>query len=288
MVLGAFSWILLVGLVLLLRLPDPCMSCVRPWVGLSSYITHQGDPFNDLVDRVAKAAALHGSSSFTQWRPCADLLASCLCKWLWLLPASWCSHGLPSVWDLAAGTARDFVDLPTASVPGGAPSSDHKSKSLINLKCGSLGICTLRPQEFTDAGGLFVPALQLVLQSQCVDSGYHVLGIQETRLPKASTYASEHFLVFKSAAAAGQSGCSLWISRCIPLAVRGGRSLSLSLSQCQVLVSEPRLLLLKVRAPAVSWLFGVAHAPTPRGPWKRGKPGGAVQCSLSVLTVMPV
>ena len=228
--------------------------------------SHQGDPFNELVDRVAKAAAQFGAPSFTQWRPWADLLASPMCKWLWLFPASWCSHGLPSVWDLAAGTASDFVDLPLSTASRAVSPSEPAGASFIHFECGSLNVCTLRPQEFVDAGGLFVPALQLVLQDQCVNRGYHILGVQETRLPKASTYATEHFLVFNSAAQAGQSGCSLWVSRRIPFAAKDGQFLCLSLNQCHVLVSEPRLLLVRVRAPAVSWLLSVAHAPHSKRP----------------------
>ena len=137
---------------------------------------------------------------FHQWSDWAQLIKSPLVKWLWMLPRSAHSHGLPSLWDLAAGTALDFVE------------PDPKSYQLT-LQCGSLNVCTLRPQEYVDAGGLYAPALQQALQSQCLKGGYHVMGVQETRLPRASHNATSDFLLFNSAATEGQAGAAFGLLR---------------------------------------------------------------------------
>ena len=57
----------------------------------------------------------------------------------------------------------------------------------------------------------------------------------------------------------------MWVAR--RLGTGSSRhTFDLSLRQCQVLVSEPRLLAVRVKAPALSWLCVVAHAPHSKRP----------------------
>ena len=114
----------------------------------------------------------------------------------------------------------------------------------------------LWPQDQEECCGLFVPVLQSVLQAQCLEAAIRPLGCRRRSClrPRSIRWLAFLFLILPRRAVAFGRPTS------------GHHLSSFSLRQCQVLVSEPRLLGVRIKAPALSWFFLVAYAPQSKRP----------------------
>ena len=224
--------------------------------------SHTGCVWNDIADAIAGQAAVRRLPDIAWPEAVREQYSQRLVRWWWMLPASPIDSGLPAVSDLIARTADKEVQI---SLP--SPARACRSRSVattIALRCATFNVCTFATDAKDKGPGLYVPSIQSLLQSQCHAQGLDVVGLQETRLPSSCRHVSEHYLVFNAACVDGAFGCSLWLAR---EQTTGNPDHSpLQLSQCTVLVSEPRMLFVRVKAPARSWLCIVAHAPHSRRP----------------------
>ena len=231
--------------------------------------SHQGEAWNELVDCAAKAAASSGSTLCLGWEPWLQLLASDLLPWLWFLPAGRDSFALPLLEDLVCRTASQAVGLDLVPEPSRPSRPSSEACSSCTISCATFNVCTLRPAESRHGTpGLYRMGIQQVLQAQCRDLGLGIVGLQETRLPSASAFTTSDFLCFHSSATpAGMEGCALWIAKDL-LAIGGSAvgSESLCLKHCTILVSEPRLLCVRVQTSGFQAVCLVAHAPHSRSP----------------------
>ena len=90
------------------------------------------------------------------------------------------------------------------------------------------------------------------------------IGLQETRLPQASCYESQGWFCVNSACeASGQGGCSLWINQSQPWS---NRLAVVKASHVHVVVSEPRILIVRVCTPGIAATLVVAHSPHSKRP----------------------
>ena len=226
--------------------------------------SHTGCVWNDHADLVAGRAASRTMPDIFLPPSWHTVLQGPLCRWLWMLPHGPQSSGLPDVAALITGTAADAVAI---GLPPAGPPPVPRPACQVRVLCASFNVCTFA-EDARDAGkGLYVPCVQKLLQEQCYEKKLCIVGLQETRLPSAGQHLTEHYLVFNSAAASHNFGCSLWLARNQPCGDEvSSPDLRLGLQHCSTLVSEPRLLAVRVRAPARSWLVIVAHAPHARKP----------------------
>ena len=257
-----------------LRIVSPAL-CTYSWrPSVAPYLTtisyhhvhsHHGEAWNELVDRTAKAAARFSSSDVCGWQPFLQLLRSDLLPWLWFLPASRSSFSLPLLENLCLGTAGSYLGTTqprTSVVP--SPSRSPAAPPWT-LRCATFNVCTLRPAEQKKAPpGLYCQGVQHLLLAQCKQHRLSIVGVQETRLPSASAYTSGGFLCFHSAATSeGMEGCAIWIACDLG---DGDAHKALSLKNCSVLVSEPRLLCVRLVAEGLSAVVLSAHAPHAKSP----------------------
>ena len=225
--------------------------------------SHTGEVWNDLADATANFAAAGLLARPVAPDGWVEFLTSPEFRWIWMLPAGVHTRGLPDVADLIVGEAKADVAVGVPTLPRRAASS--AAEHVVSVRCATFNACTLTPADDRQIG-LYQASVQRLLQAQCCAQGIVVLGIQETRLPSSCQYATEDFLVFNAAAEGGHFGCSLWLSRRSICKVANAGLPGLELRHCTVLVAEPRLLMVRVRATAISWLCVVAHAPHSRRP----------------------
>ena len=181
-----------------------------------------------------------------------------------MLPAGPCASGLPDVAALLTGTAAEDISI---GLPRTMHSAPVTGKSQVSVRCASFNVCTFANDTREAGHGLYTSGVQSLLKEQCHCKALGIVGLQETRLPTAGQFVTEHYVVINAAASQHNYGCSLWLARQSLLGAADARaSTPLGLQHCTTLVSEPRLLIVRVRAVARSWLCIVAHAPHARRP----------------------
>ncbi|CAE7908100.1 impdh [Symbiodinium microadriaticum] len=208
--------------------------------------SHAGNPFNEFVDRVAKAGARcqigDGRLAGAFW----DLLRSPLLPWAWL------AHGpdpaLPEFRDLASGRYEARDTPPIECIPRPAPVAAGAIEARLALRICSCNVQTLRCKK------------PLVAQ-QLVDRRMVVAGLQETRMSHSSEINGAAFFEFFAAARNGEGGCALLFSRCTPYAWQGLRPLYFERSHFTCVHASPRCLAVRVKAPLLDVLVLSVHAP---------------------------
>ena len=235
--------------------------------------SHLGHPWNDLADAAAKMVSISEPPSLSPlteaWK---TVLQSDVAPWLWLLPVSRWHSAIPTAWALA-------VDSP----PPDAPALDSCTRQFaqvldldrstggethVSLRCSfvSFNVTTLRSvvdEQVHSQAATRTQGAQALLQHQFFERGVTFVGLQETRVPASSAYASGPFLVLSASAdEAGQGGVALWVNTQQAYAVAAdGRELFLQQKHCIALHADPRRLFVKICAPAINTLLCVWHAP---------------------------
>ena len=238
---------------------------------------HTGDLMNELADCAAKAAAQCGP--FSPWLrdDWKQVLVSDLVEWLWLLPWHARSYELPSLWDVVAGRAGDHVakDFSSATlVPDVKKVPVHRPVDTVatcQWRVGTFNACTLRDGDDRSEleRGLYVTGRQKLVQFQVRELGVCLCGIQETRLPASSSCTCDDWICLGSACdSAGQGGCSLWCDARCPFASKDGSQSFISLKDCHVVCSLPRLLIVRLACAGISCVCVVGHAPHELRPWE--------------------
>ena len=233
--------------------------------------SHCGHPWNDLADCCARKAAtspdLPLSPLCAAW---STVLSSEALAWLWHLPHNVSHRGLPDLWALAlsppspaspspAACAKQFSEVLGLSRGSEAPASMHLRLSMV-----SLNVLTLRDRDpLSASSSVQVPSVQALLQQQLHAKDVLLVGLQETRLPSSSSFATGHFFVLSSAADEhGQGGTALWINTALAYGHDSrGRELHFHRKHCFALHADPRRLLVRICSPGIKVFAGVLHAP---------------------------
>ena len=210
---------------------------------------HAGDPWNEMVDFLAKSEA---AKSHNLKRQPVNLH-----EWKTVLPYMWMlfdkSAGLPSF----KGHGFDVCppQLPGPDAPQHFPpdttqvARHHMAISLATCNVSSL---YAGPEGF---GGKLT-----YLRRQMCDLRLNFLGIQEAR-STAGTYKADDVIRLASGCVKGQHGVELWINTKQPIAYRDNKPCFVQMSQVQVIHADHRRLLVRLMHPCIDCHLCVLHAP---------------------------
>ncbi len=101
-----------------------------------------------------------------------------------------------------------------------------------------------------------------MLGDQIATAGYSIVGVQEGRSKKETTYKCDNWLVFAAPASNGQARVQCWANLGIPFSGKD----CFNVSDFIATVVQPRLLIIACRRPGCNVYIIVAHVPTASGP----------------------
>ncbi|CAE7844850.1 unnamed protein product [Symbiodinium necroappetens] len=234
---------------------------------------HAGCVANELCDELAKRARRNPAGRSGDILPVwmGLLYAHPLKAWAWL-PASG-SSDLPSLFSFESEASRLQASDPIgeqgpvlgrrAARPGRAPSEFCFCLITVNvltlLDPSKGGV----PHHTATQPGLRIVAKRELLKSQFLEARALLIGLQETRLQESATLPDGQFVMLHAAADdRGHYGVALWANTTVPYAHKGEAKWYLTRSHFTVVECQPRLLVVSVRAPHLSWTVVVAHAPS--------------------------
>ena len=222
---------------------------------------HEGDPWNELADAVAKKVAQTGEAvGSVPWQSIHQIaISTSTLKWEWIrhetksfqqsMPvlyegAVW----QPSKSDKRVGVRSKIFD----------PDESHVNFCMRIATYNGLAL------NEEDQPGLSGGCRTARLDLQFHNGDIALIGIQEARTPEGQR-VSEHFKIlssgFQSCGRAKHFGCELWIHKTLPLCVMpNGQKVRLVDCKVTVVVQESRLLIVKFQGP-ISFAAIVAHAP---------------------------
>ena len=222
---------------------------------------HQGDPWNELADAIAKHVVKTGSEvGITPWKVLNQIAnSSSTIKWEWL------RHEAPSFQQTMPVLHGEAVWQPTPSpkqIPVEVKSHDFTPCSVEF----SLRIATYNGLALNDDSASYPSANGRVAR---IDMQFHqkqiaMVGIQEART-SAGCRVSENYRIFSSGyqqcGKAKHHGCELWVHKTLPFCtLPDGRKVGLKNCKITVVVQDARLLIANFEGP-VAFTVAVAHAP---------------------------
>ena len=225
---------------------------------------HSQHPWNECVDRTAKAMAL--GIIMPSMLPAQVRIAlkdpAKTCAWMTVAPQEEVPHpsALPAILHHEGPFERTPCDTTWASTPytEKAPSPVRVSLCLATANVLSLSPGPQRHQ----AHGLLQMGRIATLQRQFDDAGLHIVGIQEARTLAGHTRHNQQFLVYQSGATPeGVRGCEVWVSRTRPYGQINGRPLFFSPDHVLVTSFDDRHILAILKAPGLHVRILVLHAP---------------------------
>ena len=256
-----------------------CLRRVRPF-DILHVRGHGGNPWNELADSLAKHA-LHAECTVLHGEAISEWVRECSLDNLWLLLSAFLEPGL---WPQHNGS--HMVDtgmvLPAAMPPVGEVLQSRTAPLEVSARWHALRVATLNVQtmaEGTEESQANYAGRAAFLRDQFASLGVHVVGIQEARTDKASSFISGNFIrICSGATAAGQLGVEAWFCR-------SSESGSVGFHVDELIVThwDPRLLCVKVSSVFLNATVVVAHAPTATDP-NRGSWWQAFQDLLRRIT----
>ena len=222
---------------------------------------HEGNPFNELADGLAKRAAGGVVAPLPD-----DVARLLVCNdsvpWEWL-------HGMPPETRGAYPPLRDgtwdFPEARSSVVPGSLVKhvandvvSDHCSTDVIAcVHSGSVYVCTLGDSGSRSTFPAGRPAL---IRRQVREIGINMLGVQEARAAAGSRVV-DGYVVLASGADRGTLGCELWADTEKPFASVDGKDNFFRQSDFVAIHASPRVLVVRVTAKCLQCTAIVARAP---------------------------
>ena len=215
--------------------------------------SHQGHPWNELAD----ALATHASKGHAH-NPCDDRVQRLMAD-AGAIPWAFLEHASSLTRQQYPGYSA-VVCAPTAALPPEAIASridQHVSlpAPVDEVEAEELLVCTYNVMS------LKAKCKQVQLAEALARRGCHVAGLQEGRSRKAGVWSSDGFWKIVASAERGNYGCQIWLSETLPFARRRGRPVRLCRDHITVEHSEPRRLVVTVRAPGVHVQCVSLHAP---------------------------
>ena len=222
---------------------------------------HNGSPFNDFVDVVAKHAARTGYTSGGDMGALAEILTDPYFMWLWwhdfdaqhpgVLP---CFDSTGSTVPVArhegqrqyAASDNDIPGIPSACCS--CTYSNHGKWDFSIVTYNTLSLCSA--------------AQRVALLEQFRKAGISVVGLQETRRTAEPVDKIGPFTVFASAPIQGHEGCQIWVNTSLAVGVTAdGHDIRWDPDAFTIWVSEPRLLIVFSSAGGQKFALVSAHAP---------------------------
>ena len=232
---------------------------------------HQGDPFNELVDVLAKGHWIPDTPIPAPYSSLPDWVRNGSIEWMWLICEATRN---PDQWPALQGST--LVDTlselkPTQLAPDRAlglrssvTGTDTNLADKLSLKI-SLVSANVQTLEEDKTKGLVGRVPYVREQLEWV--GVCITGLQETRAKTTETIVSAtHFRFTSAANSQGCLGVELWVSRTVPFAYQHGRPLFFSVEDFRVLSWSPRHLFAKCIRGGLRFLIVVCHAPTATDP----------------------
>eukprot|EP00435_Cladocopium_sp_Y103_P027748 s1875_g6.t2 len=223
----------------------------EPFLKVKHVRGHSTDPWNDLVDYIAKAE--RDRSFYLPRPPSMDMKV-----WSKALPSLWMvfrqDAGLPTF-------KTDGFDAPAPQLPLSV-SGDLSTESSpppqvavdLDLSFGTVNVLSLSVGPHGHGGRVDY------LRRQFCEHHINLIGLQETRTAKGLTSASK-VLRIASGADRGHFGVELWVNLLQPYGYLAAQPLFFHRRHFVVLHADPRVLLVRVQAPYLSFLCLVLHAP---------------------------
>ena len=234
---------------------------------------HVGCMANELCDELAKRARRTSAGCSGDILPVwpGRLFAHPLKSWAWLPQGG--SADLPSLFSFESEAGRLQASDPVGEsgpVLGRRQTRSSKAPCEFCVCFVTVNILTLldpgRGGAVLDSApqqGLRIVAKRELLKQQFLQEGALLIGLQETRLQETATLPDGQFVMLHAAAdARGHYGVALWANTTIPYAHKGEAKWFLARSHFTVVECLPRLLIVSIRAPFLSWVVVVAHAPS--------------------------
>ena len=144
--------------------------------------------------------------------------------------------------------ARADTGEPGATVPDAL----LQRGELEILRVASANVCTLgaADQRAAERAGLGISGRATILQAQFCERDYHIIGIQESRLPAAEPRKGAHYYIFSSGATKqGSLGVQCWIAPVLVAGVRDVRPISQRLLGLAIAFGQVRLVVIICHAP---------------------------------------
>ena len=139
----------------------------------------------------------------------------------------------------------------------------EENEGCARMKISSANVLTLLPGQDTEVG-LLDSARQATILKQAQEAGVHILSLQETRLRKSLFRSTPDFLIVQSAAHKGHGGIALCFNRKLPYGSQEDGShheLFFRKEHFAIISSDPRWLIVRVKAPGLRCLILGLHAP---------------------------
>ena len=222
---------------------------------------HNGSPFNDFADVVAKHAAKTGYTSGGDMGALAEILTDPYFMWLWWHDFDAQHPGVLPCFDSTGSTipitheanqrhhAASDSDIP--GIPSACCSctySNHGKWGFSVVTYNTLSLCSA--------------AQRVALLEQFRKAKISVVGLQETRRHAEPVDKIGPFTVFASAPVQGHEGCQIWVNTSLSVGTTAdGQDIRWEPDAFTVWVAEPRLLIVFSSAGGQKFALISAHAP---------------------------
>ena len=222
---------------------------------------HCGDPGNEAADTIAKIHTFDPRAQ-SPWIDYLDRAEPVEIQWIWALwKPEWKNFwkGRNLVLPCRPLTTPSVDVFGIEPTPTGTTPPVAATTSLACL-VSSANVLTLLPAKKNTELGIQGRARSEALQKTFDEAGYHIVGVQETRLRKEPKIEQDLYFVFSAAATArGTFGIQIWFSRKHSLSPEGH---FFKRDHFKILARDPRFLIIKVAAPFLRTIVVAAHAPT--------------------------
>ena len=256
------------------RLQQALEQYLKPWRTSHCHVhAHRGEPGNELVDEVAKAA----NQRNWEHRPAIKKESITehpeTTKWLWYFLAQQ-AHSVP----LPNFEANKIIWCPNeegSNRPSPEVCQELKNIILPGLQEQSRGdeiwtTCSLRVATYnalTLGGGRERPLYDepgriKLLREQAERQSLHLIGLQETRTKEGMTVSHNYVRFASGSTAEGTHGIELWASRTIPFATTTTGQYYYFKETCfHIAHSTPSLMITTYEEAEFAMTITVAHAP---------------------------
>ena len=232
---------------------------------------HTGCLENEYADQLAKQARRVPEDPYDRMLPRwpARFLQHSLRAWGWAAAVHHPDIPALFAFESEADRLQQLDRRPTkAPFPASSPAAPQTAPiadCVFHIVAVTYNTLTMRDTSASKSDphvGMRVTGRKTILKDQLAPHQPLFIGLQETRLPEDGIQPGPDYLIYQSAAtAAGHFGCSLWIARTVPYAVRDGKPLYLRSEHVNILGYSPRHITACVKAEALRLFVMVCHSP---------------------------
>ena len=229
---------------------------------------HAGDPYNELVDVLAKGHFLWDSVIPPPKRLLADWVANSNIDWLWLVCGAVRN---PSAWPTLQGNCLVDTQSRRHDMPEPDPAFLGITSAAASCRSGNsrpgsfqmtLVAATINVQTLGEDANKGVVGRVPYIRAQLEAANICLAGLQETRAKLTESLVSATHYRFTSAAdSKGCLGVELWVSKNLPFGYQADKPLFFSAEDFRVLSWSPRHLFAKCARGDFAFLIAVCHAP---------------------------